>query len=104
MNSHLVKDVKNKDELRNFLTSKLKYNIPEKNKEEQDVDIIVSKKLLEHIKEFFNKDEKDSNKETSSSLLSPHSHYDISGKRKSFKRPKNVSQRNRTLKKKLYYL
>jgi hypothetical protein len=105
MNSHLVKDVKNKEELRNFLTSRLKYNIPEKNKEEQDVDVIVSKKLLEHIKEFFNKDEKDSNnKETSSSLLSPHSHYDISGKRKSFKRPKNVSQRNRTLKKKLYYL
>jgi hypothetical protein len=65
----------------------------------------VSKKLLEHIKEFFNKDEKDSNdKETSSSLLSPHSHYDISGKRKSFKRPKMVSQRNRTLKKKIYYL
>jgi hypothetical protein len=105
MNSHLVKDVKNKEELRNFLTSRLKYNIPEKNKEEQDVDIIVSKKLLEHIKEFFNKDEKNSNdKETSSSLLSPHSHYNISGKRKSFKRPKMVSQRNRTLKKKIYYL
>jgi hypothetical protein len=104
MNSHLVKDVKNKEELRNFLTSKLKYNIPEKNKEEQDVDVIVSKKLLEHIKEFFNKDEKDSNKETSSSLLSTHSHYDISGKRKSFKRPKVVSHRNRTLKKKIYYL
>jgi hypothetical protein len=110
INSHLVKDVKNKEELRNFLTSKLKYNIQEKNKEEQEVDIIVSKKLLEHIKEFFNKDEKDTNNKEISSSLSPHHshqshpHSDISGKRKSFKRPKVISQRNRTLKKKLYYL
>jgi hypothetical protein len=107
MNSHLVKDVKNKEELRSFLMSKLKYNIAEKSKEEQDVDIIVSKKLLEHIREFFTKDEKNSNdNETSSSSQSPHHnhpHFDVSGKRKSFKRPKVISQRNRTLKRKLYY-
>lgn len=113
MNSHLVKDVKNKEELRSFLMSKLKYNIAEKSKEEQDVDIIVSKKLLEHIREFFTKDDQRSGdgngasaSSSSSSSQSPHHnhpHFDVSGKRKSFKRPKVISQRNRTLKRKLYY-
>jgi hypothetical protein len=35
----------------------LKYNVVEKNKHEHDIDIIVSKRMLEHIKEFFDKDE-----------------------------------------------
>jgi hypothetical protein len=35
----------------------LKYNITEKDKHEHDIDIIVSKRMLEHIKEFFDKDE-----------------------------------------------
>jgi hypothetical protein len=35
----------------------LKYNVKEKDKHEHDIDIIVSKKMLEHIKDFFNKDE-----------------------------------------------
>jgi hypothetical protein len=35
----------------------LKYNVKEKDKHEHDIDIIVSKKMLEHIKDFFDKDE-----------------------------------------------
>ena len=93
--------------------SKLKYNIAEKSKEEQDVDIIVSKKLLEHIREFFTKDDQRSGDVTRASASSSssssqlphhnHPHFDVSGKRKSFKRPKVILQRNRTLKRKLYY-
>ena len=94
MNSHLAKDVKNKDELRNYMMSKLKYNIAEKSKEEQEVDIIVSKRLLEHIKEFFKKDERGGEGIAASSVSSTqtrppqtnHPQFDISDKRKSFKR------------------
>ena len=57
MDSPLSNDIKNKDEFKNFSMFNFKYNILEKNKHEQDIDIIVSKKMLEHIKEFFEKDE-----------------------------------------------
>ena len=57
IDSPLSNDIKNKDEFRNFSMFNFKYNILEKNKHEQDIDIIVSKKMLEHIKEFFEKDE-----------------------------------------------
>lgn len=107
MNSNLVKDVKNKEELRSFLMSKLKYNITEKSKQEQDVDIIVSKKLLEHIKEFFDKDEGGSRGDGANRMIqesqSPHHshpHFDINGKHKSFKRTNAAPKRNKTLKKK----
>jgi len=57
LNSPLANDVKNKDEFKQFTMFNLKYNVIEKNKHEQDIDIIVSKRMLEHIKEFFDKDE-----------------------------------------------
>jgi hypothetical protein len=57
MDSPLSNDIKNKDEFKNFSMFNFKYNVLEKNKHEQDIDIIVSKKMLEHIKEFFEKDE-----------------------------------------------
>ena len=57
LNSPLSNDIKNKDEFRQFSAFNLKYNVVEKDKHEHDIDIIVSKKMLEHIKEFFNKDE-----------------------------------------------
>jgi hypothetical protein len=57
MDSPLSNEIKNKDEFINFSMFNFKYNILEKNKHEQDIDIIVSKKMLEHIKEFFEKDE-----------------------------------------------
>ena len=108
MNSHLAKDVKNKDELRSYMMSKLKYNLAEKSKEEQEVDIIVSKRLLEHIKEFFKKDERGGEGIGASSVSSaqtrpPHTNhpqFDISDKRKSFKRTNAAYKRNKTLKKK----
>jgi hypothetical protein len=57
LNSPLANDVKNKDEFKQFTMFNLKYNVMEKNKHEHDIDIIVSKRMLEHIKEFFDKDE-----------------------------------------------
>jgi len=57
LNSPLANDVKNKDEFKQFTMFNLKYNVVEKNKHEHDIDIIVSKRMLEHIKEFFDKDE-----------------------------------------------
>jgi hypothetical protein len=57
LNSPLSNDIKNKDEFLQFSAFNLKYNVVEKDKHEHDIDIIVSKKMLEHIKEFFNKDE-----------------------------------------------
>ena len=55
MDSPLSNDIKNKDEFKNFSMFNFKYNILEKNKHEQDIDIIVSKKMLEHIKKFLKK-------------------------------------------------
>ena len=57
LNSPLSNDIKNKDEFKQLTMFNLKYNVTEKNKHEQDIDIIVSKRMLEHIKEFFDKDE-----------------------------------------------
>ena len=57
LHSHLSNDLKNKDEFNQFSAFKLKYDIEEKNKHENDIDIIVSKKMLEHIKDFFERDE-----------------------------------------------
>ena len=57
LNSPLSNDIKNKDEFQQFSAFNLKYSVVEKDKHEHDIDIIVSKKMLEHIKEFFNKDE-----------------------------------------------
>lgn len=57
LNSPLSNDIKNKDEFKEFTMFNLKYNVTEKDKHEHDIDIIVSKRMLEHIKEFFDKDE-----------------------------------------------
>jgi uncharacterized protein YeaC (DUF1315 family) len=57
LNSPLSSDIKNKDEFKEFTMFNLKYNVKEKDKHEHDIDIIVSKRMLEHIKDFFDKDE-----------------------------------------------
>ena len=57
LNSPISNDIVNKEDFRKFSKIKLKYNVLEKSKNENDIDIIVSKKMLEHIKDFFNKDE-----------------------------------------------
>jgi hypothetical protein len=77
------------------MMSRLNYNISEKDEDDQEIDVIISKKMLEHMKSFF-KEDKDS---------APHSHDKISSdmtskknmKSKSFK--KKQFHRNRTMKK-----
>jgi len=74
--------------LKRFMESPLSYNILEKNTHEQEIDMIVSKKMMEHIKEFFEKDE-------------PVMKLNIHSKnRKSFKKANNgKTSNNKTLKK-----
>jgi Fe-S cluster assembly ATPase SufC len=87
LNSPLSSDIKNKDEFKQFTMFNLKYNIVEKDKHEHEIDIIVSKKMLEHIKEFFEKDE-------------PSLKLKVYNKnQKSFKK-NNKTNNNKTLKKK----
>ncbi len=98
LNSPLSKDIKNKEQFKTFMLSKLKYNITQKSKDEQELDIIISKKMLEHIKEFFNKD--DSNREFT------HNDIPVKLKLKSFKRKNtkniniNMNIKNKTQKRK----
>jgi hypothetical protein len=87
LNSPLSSDIKNKDEFKQYTMFNLKYNIVEKDKHEHEIDIIVSKKMLEHIKEFFEKDE-------------PSMKLNVYNKnQKSFKK-NNKTNNNKTLKKK----
>ena len=88
LNSPLSSDIKNKDEFKQFTTFNLKYNVVEKDKHEHEIDIIVSKKMLEHIKEFFDKDE-------------PSMKLKVYNKnQKSFKKNNKTNNNNRTVKKK----
>lgn len=88
LNSPLSSDIKNKDEFKQFTMFNLKYNIVEKDKHEHEIDIIVSKKMLEHIKEFFDKDE-------------PSMKLKVYNKnQKSFKKNNKTNNNNRTVKKK----
>jgi hypothetical protein len=93
LNSPLSIDIKNKDDFKQYSLFNLKYNIIEKNKQEQEIDIIIGKKMLEHIKEFFDKDEPiiDEKKGKSFGILNSSS--------KSFKKNMKTNN-NRTLKKK----
>jgi hypothetical protein len=94
LNSHLSAGIKNKEDFKNTSLFNLKYNINEKSKQEHEIDIIISKKMLEHIKEFFNKDEaKVENKNHNNTSIA----YSNS---KSFKKNKNIkTNNNKTLKK-----
>ena len=97
LNSNLAKDIKdNHDEREKFttyMTNRLKYNITEKDEAEQEMDVIISKKMLEHMKSFFKEDKNGT------------PHDDISSdtitkkniKSKSFK--KKQARKNRTMKK-----
>jgi len=88
LNSPLSSDIKNKDEFKQFTMFNLKYSVVEKDKHEHEIDIIVSKKMLEHIKEFFDKDE-------------PSMKLKVCNKnQKSFKKNNKTSNNNKTVKKK----
>ena len=72
LNSNLSKDIKNnhteREKFTTYMMSRLNYNISEKDEDDQEIDVIISKKMLEHMKSFF-KEDKDS---------APHSHDKIS--------------------------
>jgi hypothetical protein len=45
-----------KEKFTTFMMNRLNYNITEKDKDEQEMDVIISKKMLEHMKSFFKED------------------------------------------------
>jgi len=57
LKSSISNDIKNKDDFKNYVLFNFKHDIVKKSIEEQEIDVIISKKMLEHIKEFFEKDE-----------------------------------------------
>jgi hypothetical protein len=87
LDSPLSNDIKNKDEFKQFTLFDIKYNVLDKKKHEYDIDIIVGKKMMEHIKEFFNKDEP---------KMEP-KYYNKTNKSKSFKKKISYTN-NKTLK------
>ena len=100
LNSNLAKDIKDnqteREKFTTYMTSRLNYNISEKDEDEQEMDVIISKKMLEHMKSFFKEDKNG---------IPP---YDVDSdsptltkkniKAKSFK--KKQTRKNRTMKKK----
>ena len=88
INSPLSNDIKNKDVFKELFMCNILYEIIEKSKERQEIDVIVGKKMMEHMKEFFEKDE-------------PVMQLNIHNKnRKSFKKVNNCkTSNNKTLKK-----
>jgi hypothetical protein len=88
LDSPLSNDIKNKDEFKQFTLFDIKYNVLDKKKHEHEIDIIVGKKMMEHIKEFFNKDEPKIELKV----------YSKTPRSKSFKKKTNTSG-NKTLKK-----
>ena len=99
LNSSLAKEMKNnnaeKEKFTDFMMNRLKYNITEKDPDEQEVDVIISKKMLEHMKSFFKEDVDDS--KVSSSSISQQDDIKKNIKSKSFK--KKQMRKNRTMKK-----
>jgi hypothetical protein len=88
LDSPLSNDIKNKDVFKELFMCNILYEIVEKSKERHEIDVIVGKKMLEHIKEFFEKDE---------TVMQFNIH---SKNRKSFKKVNNCkTSNNKTLKK-----
>ena len=56
LDSKLGKNIKNKSEFINIIEEEFKqyhYRVHNKSNDEQDIDTIIGKKILEHIKQFF---------------------------------------------------
>lgn len=106
LKSNLAKDMKNNNEEKkkftDFMMSRLNYNIAEKDPEEQEMDIIISKKMLEHMKTFFKEDKGNTLHDDDSIDTHPPTptkkNININIKSKSFK--KKQSRKNQTMKKK----
>ena len=97
LNSNLAKDIKDSQEERDkfttYMINRLKYNITEKDPDEQEMDVIISKKMLEHMKSFFKEDNGSVTNDDGS--IETNSKKNI--KSKSFK--KKQARKNRTMKK-----
>lgn len=99
LNSGLAKEMKNntaeREKFTAFMMNRLNYNIAEKDQDEQEMDVIISKKMLEHMKTFF--------KEDNGSVTNDNVNVDVDTtskkniKSKSFK--KKQVRKNRTMKK-----
>ena len=97
LNSSLAKEMKNnsaeREKFTAFMMNRLNYNIAEKDQDEQEMDVIISKKMLEHMKTFF--------KEDNGSVTNDNVNVDTTSKKniksKSFK--KKQVRKNRTMKK-----
>jgi hypothetical protein len=100
LNSNLAKDMKDnqveREKFTNYMMSRLNYNITEKDKDDQEMDVIISKKMLEHMKGFFKEDKDDKDKDMDMGDDSP-TLTKKNMKSKSFK--KKQTRKNRTMKK-----
>ena len=100
LNSNLAKDIKDnqteREKFTTYMTSRLKYNISEKDEDEQEMDVIISKKMLEHMKSFFKEDKNGIPRDDVGSDSPTLTKKNI--KAKSFK--KKQTRKNRTMKKK----
>jgi hypothetical protein len=103
LNSNLAKDMKDnqveREKFTNYMMSRLNYNITEKDKDDQEMDVIISKKMLEHMKGFFKEDKEDKDDKDKDMDMGDDSptHTKKNMKSKSFK--KNQNRKNRTMKK-----
>jgi hypothetical protein len=99
LNSNLAKNMKDnqveREKFTSYMMSRLNYNITEKDKDDQEMDVIISKKMLEHMKGFF-KEDKDMDKDMDMGDDSP-TLTKKNMKSKSFK--KKQTRKNRTMKK-----
>jgi hypothetical protein len=85
-----------REKFTNYMMSRLNYNITEKDKDDQEMDVIISKKMLEHMKGFFKEDKDDKDKDMDMGDDSP-TLTKKNMKSKSFK--KKQTRKNRTMKK-----
>jgi len=99
LNSNLAKNMKDnqveREKFTSYMMSRLNYNITEKDKDDQEMDVIISKKMLEHMKGFF-KEDKDMDMDMGDDSPTP---TKKNMKSKSFK--KKQTRKNRTMKKNL---
>jgi hypothetical protein len=97
LNSNLAKGIKDnqteREKFTTYMTNRLKYNITEKDTDEQEMDVIISKKMLDHMKSFFKEDKDIVNHDDTIADTTTKKNI----KSKSFK--KKQARKNRTMKK-----
>jgi hypothetical protein len=97
LNSNLANDMKDnqveREKFTSYMMSRLNYNITEKDQDDQEMDVIISKKMVEHMKGFF-KEDKDMGMDMGDDSPTP---TKKNMKSKSFK--KKQTRKNRTMKK-----